>query len=241
MKRFISCADSVDLLDAALGYSSVKKIKTLPLDKFFAYFENGEAVAEAEDIPEIFKRSYYKLAVENKLAALGKRRKGFGRHAAVATDKYLQAEDKLINMLAVAACGTCRMRSGEDIVEDNYDVIIKASPDVSERETGGVDFIKSVTGFLTAHGIDKKRIVKDYKVGSSDVPLAVLSEDLSRPLLYVLCERPSRGAEDFTEKYAVGEWLKEGGAAVHRIFIHDWTDNRKSEQSSLLKALENLK
>ncbi len=241
MKRFISCADSVDLLDAALGYSSVKKIKTLPLDKFFAYFEKGEVVAEAEDIPEIFKRSYYKLAVENKLAALGKRRKGLGRHAAVATEKYLQAEDKLIDVFAGAACGTCRMCSVEDVGEYNYEVIIKAPPDVPERETGGADFIKSVTGFLTAHGVDKKRIVKDYKIGGAEVSVAVLSEDLSRPLLYVLCERPSRNAEDFTEKYAVGEGLKKGGAAVHRIFIHDWTDNRKSEQSSLLKALENVK
>lgn len=240
LKRFISCADDGELLDAALGYASVKKTKLLPLDKFFEYFEKGAIAAKAEDMPEIFKKSYYKLAVENKLAALGKRRKGLGRHAAVAMEKYIQAESKLSEALAVSACGDCVMLTPEEAAEEGFDILIKAVPPALYGGNGGENLVNSVAGFLAAHGIDGKRLAKNYTTDGVNVPLAVLSGDLTRPVLYVLCERSSRDTAELIEKGARGEALKTSGVAQHRIFIHDWTDNGKSEQASLIKALESI-
>ena len=105
-------------------------------------------------------------------------------------------------------------------------------------------FIKSVADFIISQGFESERVVINYGVtnGSVRIPIAVLSKDLSTALMAVWCERPVGGKYDYVDyNMRYRNSLKQCGWNVYDVYIHDWTDNAKSERDALKKALENIK
>lgn len=112
---------------------------------------------------------------------------------------------------------------------------------VSEKTGRG--FINEVAGFIMSKGIAANRVVMNYGVteGSVRIPLAVLDKDLKRAVLGVWCEKPTGGKYDFLDyNMRYKNSLAVCGWKLHDIFIHDWTDNRQSEEEALEKVLKTI-
>lgn len=107
-------------------------------------------------------------------------------------------------------------------------------------EDPGPGFLRSVADFIISCGVSPERVVAGYGVtaGSVRIPVAVLSEDLSRAVFGVWCELPTHGKYDFFD-YNVRyyESLKARGWNLYRLFLHDWTDNAQAEREALERAL----
>ena len=103
-------------------------------------------------------------------------------------------------------------------------------------------FIESVKNFVIENGIAEERVVINYGVteGSVRIPVAVLDKTLTRAQLGIWCEKPAGGCDflDFNMRYPSS--LNVRGWKLHRIFIHDWVDNRENEKLTLLKALKEI-
>ncbi len=105
----------------------------------------------------------------------------------------------------------------------------------------GENFVKSVAGFVVSCGYDRERVVINYGVteGSVKIPVAVLSEDLSKAELGIWCEQPVMKKYDFFD-YNLRYYrsLQKRGWNLCRVFAHDWADNRRHEEEALLNALK---
>lgn len=110
---------------------------------------------------------------------------------------------------------------------------------------GGSDhadgFTGSVGDYIKSLGVSEERIVYDCGVtdGSVRVPIAVLSEDLSRAVLGVWCERGPECGYDYNDlNSGYYDSLKERGWQLHRVFVHDWMFNAEAEKKSLAEAVK---
>ncbi|MBR5439357.1 MAG: DUF4011 domain-containing protein [Clostridia bacterium] len=106
-------------------------------------------------------------------------------------------------------------------------------------ETTG--FIRQVANFIIESGVDEKRIVIDYGVNptSIKIPIVILSADLTEAELGLWCETEvleNSNYFDINVRYV--DSLVDRGWNIHKIFIHDWVDNSKSEKEALKKILK---
>ena len=112
---------------------------------------------------------------------------------------------------------------------------VSAVPDKGEH------FISAVARYIESLGIAKERIVTDYGVsgGSVRIPIAVLSEDLSRAELGIWCELPVQKRYDYYDynaRYVTS--LIGRGWNLHKVHIHDYYDNVKAEQAAIKAAVQ---
>lgn len=254
LKYFVSCAEDRAVADAATGYyNAVFTEKSLPLDKFFEPFINGEISAKPEDMPEIFENSYCKFAVENKRKALGKKRAGFGKHSAAAIDKLYAAETGLSDEISALAAQSgvhgdiCYIFPPEtaDMLA-SYDtgagVFLFGKGGDTEECARDTALANDVKRFIISRGVESTRVKTDYTFKGVKASVAVLSGDHSRVALAVWCERPVRDKKEYFD-YAVREYgeILKSGVASYRVFIHDWYDNAKNEKAALAAALEKIR
>ena len=109
---------------------------------------------------------------------------------------------------------------------------------VSEQPPAG--FVRSVAEFVVSCGVARERVVCNYGVtdGSVRMPVAVLSEDLSRAELGIWCEQPvgkKYNYLDYNMRYV--ETFERCGWKLHRVYAHDWADNAQAEREALAAAL----
>lgn len=142
----------------------------------------------------------------------------------------------------------------EDITNDNISFIKEylefvqrfGSPDkeqfVCEEPKAG--FLRSVGEFIISCGFARDRVVYNYGVTADSVriPIAVLSEDKTRALLGVWCEKPLEGGVhylDYNARYFSS--LRDRGWKLYRVYAHDWVDNEEMEKEALRAELEKIK
>lgn len=121
----------------------------------------------------------------------------------------------------------------------------RRSGEIERREIeNGKNFIADVVEFIEKCGIDRKRIVTGYGAtdGSVRIPVAVLTEKGDSAALGIWCETPLSGRYDYID-YNVRYYtsLCERGWNMHRIFLHDWTDNGKFERAALAEKIEKIR
>ena len=107
-----------------------------------------------------------------------------------------------------------------------------------DNETG---FIRSVKKRICQElGIPSERIVVNFGAtnGSIRIPLVILSEDLSRALIGIYCERPISADGYIDESIRYYNILKSRGWELYRVRIHDWVNNREAEANSLIQAIQ---
>ena len=100
--------------------------------------------------------------------------------------------------------------------------------------------MRSVAEFVVSCGVARERVVCNYGVtdGSVRMPVAVLSEDLSRAELGIWCELPvgkKYNYLDYNMRYV--ETFERCGWKLHRVYAHDWADNAQAEREALAAAL----
>lgn len=112
---------------------------------------------------------------------------------------------------------------------------------VSATPEKGEHFISAVANYIESLGIAKERIVTDYGVtdGSVRIPIAVLSNDLSKAELGIWCELPVQKKYDYFDynaRYVTS--LIGRGWILHKVHIHDYFDNTKAEQAAIEAAVQ---
>lgn len=107
-------------------------------------------------------------------------------------------------------------------------------------ETPDKGFLRAVGDYIVSCGVSPERVVYGYGVtqGSVRIPIAVLSEDMSRALLGVWCETPPDGKHYFDKNVRRYASLRERGWKLLRVYAHDWADNNKPERDAILNALK---
>lgn len=117
----------------------------------------------------------------------------------------------------------------------------KSGQFVSAVPEKGEHFIGAVASYIESLGIAKERIVTDYGVtdGSVRIPIAVLSEDLSKAELGIWCELPVQKRYDYFDynaRYVTS--LTGRGWKLHKVHIHDYFDNTQAEQAAIKAAVQ---
>lgn len=101
-------------------------------------------------------------------------------------------------------------------------------------------FIKSVKKCISdSLDIAPERIVTSFGAteGSIRIPLVILSEDLSRALIGIFCEKPFSANAYIDESIRYYNILKSRGWELYRVRIHDWVSNRETEKDSLIQTI----
>ncbi len=114
---------------------------------------------------------------------------------------------------------------------------------VSNPYESGAHFINDVAKFIASLGISEDRIVTGYGVtdGSVRIPIAVLSEDMTRAVAGIWCELPvgkKYGYIDYNVGYFNSLTLR--GWKLMRLSIHDWYDNAAAEKRALEKFINTV-
>ncbi len=103
-------------------------------------------------------------------------------------------------------------------------------------------FIMDVRNSLLAMGIADNRIVVNYGMTSSSyrIPIAILSHDLSRAELGIMCELSVKGSEYIDNNIRVKGVLAQRGWTLHDIYIGSWVLNKEDELNALKEQLRKL-
>lgn len=115
--------------------------------------------------------------------------------------------------------------------------------DIKDTSPG---FIRQVAEYIVSLGVDESRVVINFGAteGSVRIPIAILAEDKLSAVLGIFCERDIEGIYDFMDYNSLYYGILSGstrGWNMHRIFAHDWVDNRDAEKAALRKLIEEVK
>ena len=112
---------------------------------------------------------------------------------------------------------------------------------LSEGDTKRLGFIRSVADFIINElGIPEERVVINCGAteGSVRLPIAILSPDMSAAMLGIYCETPTTGINYIDTNIRYYNILKSRGWNLHKVFIHDWYDNKDNEKQVIAEAIE---
>ena len=111
---------------------------------------------------------------------------------------------------------------------------------ISDGDTNRPGFIRSVADYIINElGIPEERVVINCGAtgGSVRVPIAILSPDMSEAQLAIFCEKPAQGRNYIDSNIRYYNILAARGWKLHRVFIHDWVDNRDNEKQNIRAAI----
>ena len=111
---------------------------------------------------------------------------------------------------------------------------------ISDGDTNRRGFIRSVADYIVNElGIPEERVVINCGAtgGSVRVPIAILSPDMSEAQLAIFCEKPAQGRNYIDSNIRYYNILAARGWKLHRVFIHDWVDNRDNEKQNIRAAI----
>ena len=111
---------------------------------------------------------------------------------------------------------------------------------ISAGDTNRPGFIRSVADFIINElGISEERVVINCGAtkGSVRMPIAILSPDASKAQLSIYCEMPSAPDKYIDNNIRYYNILKLRGWNTHRVFIHDWVDNKDNEKKAIAEAI----
>ena len=112
---------------------------------------------------------------------------------------------------------------------------------ISAGDTKKLGFIRSVADFIIEElGIPEERVVINCGAteGSVRLPIAILSPDMSEAMLAIFCETPSSGTNYIDDNIRYYNILRSRGWNLHKVFIHDWVDNKDNEKQTIAEAIE---
>lgn len=108
------------VLNAALSYSVSVRGDSM-LSRFFAPIEQRDIVISPDKFTAMFDRSFYALAIENKLADLEKERNGLCKNAELNLERFRKAESELCECNAIKIEHLCMARIDPD--DDDFDFL----------------------------------------------------------------------------------------------------------------------
>lgn len=106
----------------------------------------------------------------------------------------------------------------------------------------GRGFLKSVGEYVISLGIDPKRVVYNYGVNKTSIkiPIAILDKEGKFAQLGLWCETEVDSKEylDINARYFRS--LIERGWKFHRVYAHDWVDNKEFECKKIAELIKTI-